>query len=393
MSKRTFDIIIAGGGVMGCAVAYNLLKKERHLKVAVVERDMTHARSSTALSDGNTRIQFNVKENILMSLYALEVLGSFVEEMTVDGDVPDIAFRQQGNMFIVDEVGVALARQGFDLQKSLGCEIEWLEPNAVRARMPLYNLAGCVAGTFGPRDGSISPLAVLMAYKKKAVSLGAAFLEAEIASFSKGATAVTGVKLASGETLKGGIIANCAGAWAAGLTRTVGVDLPVEPVMRQVYIVETEAKHEDIIPSLFFPSGLYVIHEGGGHFMCGKSYPDDPITVTDFSWSRKRFETLMWPELVEYLPTFERLRLRSGWAGLYAMNTIDGNALLGEWPELSGFYLANGFSGHGFQQCHAVGSYLADLILGRVPTLALAAFSPKRILEGKPVYEHPYKII
>jgi FAD-dependent oxidoreductase domain-containing protein 1 len=76
-----------------------------------------------------------------------------------------------------------------------------------------------------------------------------------------------------------------------------------------------------------------------------------------------------------------------GWAGLYAVNTLDNNAILGEWPELTGFYLANGFSGHGLQQAPAVGRYLAERFIGREPTLDLSALGPKRILENSPVGE------
>jgi glycine/D-amino acid oxidase-like deaminating enzyme len=126
--------------------------------------------------------------------------------------------------------------------------------------------------------------------------------------------------------------------------------------------------------------------------MCGKSLPDDPVGF-EFDWYRQTFTELLWPELVEYVPSFDRLKVARGWAGLYAVNTLDGNAILGEWPELQGLYLANGFSGHGFQQCHAVGRYIAELILGQPPTLDLSIFSPKRILENKPVFESERRII
>ena len=127
--------------------------------------------------------------------------------------------------------------------------------------------------------------------------------------------------------------------------------------------------------------------------MCGKSLPDDPITYDDFTWERQKFEELLWPELVELIPAFDRLKVTRGWAGLYEVNTFDGNAILGEWPELKGLFLANGFSGHGFQQCHAVGRYLAELITDRPPTLDLSIFSPQRILENKPVFEGKRRII
>ena len=93
------------------------------------------------------------------------------------------------------------------------------------------------------------------------------------------------------------------------------------------------------------------------------------------------------------MPAFDRLKINGGWAGLYAVNTFDGNAILGEWPALRGFFLANGFSGHGFQQCHAVGRYISELILGKPPSLDLSIFSPLRILENRPVFENERRII
>ena len=392
MSTTTYDVILVGGGVMGCASATYLLKADENLQVAIVEMDPTYARSSTTLSDGNHRIQFNLKENILMSLYGLEVLETFAEDMAVDGDQPDIAFRHQGNLYLVDEGGRPEAEQGLALQQSLGCQVEWLAPAEVIRRYPMLDPVGCVGATFGASDGTMDPHAVLMAYKNKAVSLGARFIQAEVAGLLKDDNQVTGVRLASGEKLAAKYVVNCAGAWAAQLAETAGITLPVQPVKRQVFVVETEAQPEGILPLILLPTGLYLIHEGGGHFMCGKSLPDDPIAF-EFTWDQGIFEDKLWPELVEYIPSFDRLRVASGWAGLYAVNTLDGNAILGEWPEMKGFYLANGFSGHGFQQCHAVGRYLTELILGHPPTLELSLFSPARILEDKPVFESQRRLI
>jgi glycine/D-amino acid oxidase-like deaminating enzyme len=113
---------------------------------------------------------------------------------------------------------------------------------------------------------------------------------------------------------------------------------------------------------------------------------EDPVGF-DFSWDDKRFLEILWPELAKFVPAFDTLRLVRGWAGLYAVNSLDGNAILGEWPELKGFYLANGFSGHGLQQAPAVGRYLSELITGRSLSLDLSPFSPQRVLENKPLSE------
>ena len=392
MTSQAFDVIMIGGGVVGCAISYYLLKAEPQMRVALIEMDPTYVKSSTLLSEGNLRVQFNIKENIQMSQYGLEALACFAEEMAVGDDKPDVAFRQQGNLFLVDEPGRAEAEEGLARQQSLGCQVEWLTPAQIQQHYPLYNLAGCVGGTLGHQDGTMDPNAVLMGYRNKIIALGAHFIQGEVIEILKKRHSVTGVRLASGETLIAKFILNSAGAWAAQIAQTIGINLPVQPVKRQVFVLETTAQPNRILPALFFPSGLYLIHENGGQFMLGKSLPDDPVGL-EFGWDRQRFVDLLWPELVDYIPSFDRLKVTRGWAGLYAVNTLDGNAILGEWPELKGFYLANGFSGHGFQQCHAVGRYIAQLMLGQAPTLDLSIFSPQRILDNKPVFESRRKII
>ncbi len=393
ISMKTYDMILIGGGVMSCATAYYLLKSNPKLRVAVVEMDPSYARNSSVLSDGNTRIQFNLKENILMSKYGDDVLKNFADEMAVGDDKPDVAFRRQGNLFIVDEGGREEAQEGMRLQQSLDCQVEWLAPAQVKSLYPLYDLAGCVGATFGARDGTMSPLAVLMAYRNKIIAMGAEFIHARVTAVQTQANRVIGVTLDNGDSLAANSILNGAGAWAAHIAQTAGVALPVAPTKREVTVVEINTQSDKILPAIFFPSGLYVMHEGAGLFTCGKSFDDDPIGTDDFEWRRERFEELMWQELAELMPAFDRLKIKSGWAGLYEVNTLDGNAILGEWSTLRGFYLANGFSGHGFQQCHAVGRYIAELMLHQTPTLDLSIFSPQRILDNAPVFESKRKII
>jgi glycine/D-amino acid oxidase-like deaminating enzyme len=204
---------------------------------------------------------------------------------------------------------------------------------------------------------------------------------------------VSGVRLASGDEFSAKFVVNSAGAWGQQMARTLGIELPVDPIKRHVFVLEANVEPGEVVyPLTVFPSGLYLIQEHANIFMAGKSLDDDPVGI-NFDFNRQLFIDRLWPELVEFIPAFDRLKITRGWAGLYAVNTFDGNAILGEWPELKGFMLANGFSGHGFQQCFAVGRYLAELILGQTPSLDLAIFSPQRILDNKPVFESAHKLV
>jgi len=386
VSHRELDVVIVGGGVMGCSVAYHLLAADPTLSVAVIEADPGYARASSTLSVGNARIQFSLQENIQISQYTFEVLERFAEEMMVEGEAPDVAFRREGNLFLIDEARWETAEKAFALQRQLGAEVEWWSPAQIRERFPLFDTTGVAGATFGPGDGHLDGYALLMGYRAKAVSIGASYLEGEVVEITLMAGKVSGVRLATDETLASPIVVNCAGAWAAELAATAGVRLPVDPVKRQVFVVDTEVKPVTPLPLVDLASGLYFRTEGDDRLLVGKSLAEDPVGF-DFAWEEKRFTEQLWPELAGFVPAFDRLKLLRGWAGLYAVNRFDGNAILGEWPELGGLYLANGFSGHGLQQAPAVGRYLAELITGSDPALDLSAFSPQRLLEGKSLAE------
>ena len=385
-NNQAYDVIITGGGIMGSATAYYLTKTDPSLKVVVVERDPTYARASTTLSMSNVRIQFSLKQNIQISQFAFQVLETFEDDMAVGDHTPKIYFHRDGNLFLVGEQNQKDARRAYDLQRSLGCRVEWWSPAEVKARYPLYETAGYVGATFGPDDGHFDAYAALMAYKAKARSQGAHYLTGEVVKIRTATGRVAGVDLGSGETLAGGCLVNCGGAWAAQIAETAGVKLPVIPVKRQVFALDTAVKPDGPLPLTVLLSGLYFRTETGGLILLGKSMEEDPVGF-NFSWDQQRFMEILWPELAEFVPAWDRLKLIRGWAGLYDVNTLDHNAIIGEWPEINGLYLATGFSGHGLQQGPAVGRFLAEIILNKPISLDLSSFSPQRILENRPLSE------
>ena len=386
MNTNTYDVVIAGGGIIGSSVAYYLMGADPTLKLAVIERDPSYSRASTTLSMSNVRIQFSLKENIQISQYTLEVLERFEDEMAVEDNRPKTYFHREGNLFLVDNDNHAAAEKAYKLQKELGCDVEWWSAKKIQQNFPLYDTSRMIGGTFSPGDGYFDAYAMLMGYKAKAKSFGAQYIDDEVVKIMSTAGRVSGIELASQKNIRTNCIVNCTGAWAAQVVATAGVNLPVEPVKRQVFTLDTAVKPQGSLPLTVLPSGLYFRTETGKVILLGKSMLEDPVGY-EFSWDDKRFMEILWPELVEFVPAFDRLKLVRGWAGLYAVNTLDGNAILGEWPEVKGLFLANGFSGHGLQQAPAVGRYLSELILKCPLSLDLSLFGPDRILDRKPLGE------
>ena len=380
------DLIVVGGGIMGTSTAYHLLSFEPSLKVTVVEKDPLYAYASTPLSLGGIRIQFTLKENILISLYAQEAYSRFEEEMAIGEERPFINYRKEGYLFLIEDSGRTAAKAALSFQSQMGGEVEWWTPDKIRARYPILSTEGFCGGTFGPRDGYLDPYAVLMGYRAKAKSLGAEFRADEVTEILRSQDRIEGVRLKSGTDLRAGAVVNAAGAWAGAVARTAGADLPVAPIRRQVFAFKPATPVGESLPLIIYPSDLYFRPETGGLILAGKSLKEDPVTF-DLSWQKERFEEIIWPELARVVPSFESLKLVRGWAGLYEMNLFDHNGIIGPWPELKGFYLINGFSGHGVQQAPAAGRHLAELILGKNPSLDLSRLGPQRILENQPLPE------
>jgi glycine/D-amino acid oxidase-like deaminating enzyme len=387
------DVVIVGGGVMGSSTAYHLLRATPSLSVVVVERDSGYAQASTVLSDGNVRIQFGLEENIRISQHAMEVLATFDDDMETSRHRPEVTARHQGNLFLADEASKPAALEGIELQTGLGCDVEWLEPGDIAVRFPaLGTVDGLVGGTFAQADGSVDPSAVLRGYRNKAIELGAEFVDDEVTTLIGGDDRVRGARLRSGGDLISPIVVVTAGAWTADLVRPLGVSLPVLPVMRTVYVVSTTVPTSGM-PSVFLPSGVYALPEGDRTWLIAWSRGEDPVGYDFTPAGRQRFTDLIWPELYRCLHVFDRLEVESAWAGLYAVNTLDGNAILGEWPEIEGLHLATGFSGHGFQQAPAVGRYLSELILDLMPTLDLSRLGCRRVLANEPLHEDARRLI
>jgi glycine/D-amino acid oxidase-like deaminating enzyme len=367
---------------MGSAVAYFLCADGHTGRVLVVERDLTFRHASSGLSVGGIRQQYGTAVNIHLSRASLEFYEGFSEHMQVRGNRPDIAFRQRGYLFLVDAAHWASMQRWHRVQREHGVEVALLTPGEARELVPDLNLEGIHGASFGWRDGHLDPGSVLQAFVRKAHDLGAGYLEDEVVGIEMLGGRVTGVATRRSGIIASPAVVNAAGPWAGVVARLAGLSLPVEPVRRQVYVFEPERVLSYELPLVIDASGIYFRHESGGRILTGRSFADDPHAF-DFTWDRDRFVTGIWPDLARRVPCFHQLRLERGWAGLYDMNVMDQNAILGAHPEVGGLFCIAGFSGHGFQQAPAAGRGVAELIrAGRFLTLDLSPLTPIRFATG-----------
>jgi len=382
VTTRTSDVVIVGGGVMGSAVAYFLRADGFAGRVLVIERDLSYRRASSGLSVGGIRQQYGTAINIQLSRASLAFYERFSEQMEVLGDRPDIAFRQRGYLFLVDAAHWPIMQRWHRVQREHGVEVALLAPEEARAFVPDLSLDGIHGASFGWRDGTLDPGSVLQGFVRKARHLGAEYLEDEVTDIGIVDGRVTGVATRRSGIIASSLVVNAAGPGAGAVARLAGVRLPVEPVRRQVYVFEPERALPYDLPLIIDVTGIYFRHEPGGRVLTGRSFADDPHAF-DFTWDRDRFFTGIWPDLARRMPCFHRLRLERGWAGLYDMNVVDHNAILGAHPEVGGLYCIAGFSGHGFQQAPAAGRGVAELIrAGRFLTLDLSPLTPARFTTG-----------
>lgn len=386
MGVASSDIIIIGGGVMGSSMAYHLLNEGLDGSVAVLEKDPTYEYASTALSMGGIRQQFSTKVNIDICLHGINVIERFGEEMAVEGEKANPEYRQVGYLFLGAENNWETLKRQYKLQKDLGVDVELLTPEDIKILFPDMSVESLLGGSYGPRAGYTDPYGILQGYLRKAKSLGADYLHTEVTEILRQGDRVYGIKTAKGERIESKVVVIAAGPWAAEVGAMAEVELPVDPSPKMVFHFDPAEKFDYTPPFFFSPHGHWCRPETGYQFICGKDNEVEP--GFRFDWERPYFEEIVWPELARLVPSFERLKLVGGWSGLYAVNRLDHNALVGSFPGIEGLYVAVGFSGHGLMQSPAVGRGMSELIrTGRYETIDLSPLGADRIFTDRRVVE------
>ena len=391
MSEQ-WDVVIAGGAIMGSSVAYHLMGElGPKARVLVVEKDPTYARSATTLSAASIRQQFSTPENIRLSQVGIAMIKDLKAEF---GPEADIGFHEKGYLTLASETGAAVLRANHAVQTAEGADIELIGPDEIARRHPWMALDGIALAAYGRSgEGWFDAYMWLDLIRKAARARGATYLHAAVTGLSRAGGRITGVTLSDGRTLACDSFVDAAGPAAGDVAALAGIVLPVEPRTRFGYVVhcrEAVPGLPMLIDGTVVASGVYVRPEGQYH-ICGVSPTEDEdrrAADDDFEVDYAPYEDVVWPALATRIPAFESLKLVRAWAGHYDFNTFDHNAVVGRHPEVTNFLFCNGFSGHGIQQGPAAGRAVAELIAhGGYRTLDLSVFGWDRLAAGRKVVE------
>jgi len=380
------DVVIIGGGIVGSSVAYFLLKEAPGLPVHVVEPDPTYEFASAVRASGGCRVQFTCDENIEMSKFGIAFIRDFDRTMATQASAAHADWVEGGYLFIVPPAQLAGLERSVRKQRAHGCVVELLTPAELKAKFPSMNVSDLGGGAYTPHDGWCDPHGLLWGFRRKAVELGAVYVEDRVEAAEADATKVRSVVLASGQRIEADAFVNACGAWAGAVAAKFGMQLPVAPMRRFEHYFTAGAPVE-ALPYVKDAARLAFRSEGKG-FSGGLVDGAEPRGF-NFDVDHGYFERVVWPAVAERFPAFEAAKCHRTWSGLYEQNELDGNPVIGPWTNgLPNLHTVAGFSGHGMMHAPAAGRGIAELIVhGQYRTLDLARLGYERIVAGKPYAE------
>ncbi len=387
--QTSYDVVIVGGAMFGSSVAWFLSDNpDFDGSVLVVEKDATYEFTSTAHTNSCMRQQFSREINVRISQFAAQFVKNFQDFMGNDPRVPALAFQSYGYMYLADNEPFAQTlRESQKVQAACGAGTKIMTPEEIKRDYPFYKVDDIVAGSHNLVDeGYFDGNSLFDWWKRSAKERGIEYVENEVVSMDKNTagTRVESITLKSGEVVSCGTVVNASGPRAVLTARMAGIEIPVEPRKRYTFIFDAEQSLDRDLPLTIDPSGVH-IRTDGTYYLAGCPPDDDPaVDYDDFVEDHSIWEQKAWPAIATRIPQFEAIKLINSWAGHYAFNVFDQNAILGHHTQVENFVFVNGFSGHGFQQSPAMGRGTAELVTyGEFRTLDLSPFSYSRIERGE----------
>ena len=355
---QTADVVIIGGGIVGSSIAWHLTEAGCR-NVLVLERESAQGKGSTGKSMGGVRAQFSTPVNVQMSLYSIPFYAKFEERLGHPS-----GYRDQGYLFVATkESHMTYLRENFERQAALGLTtVRLISAREIATMLPLLRSDDILGGSFCPTDGFVDPYSAMSGFMSRATEQGAMLRKkTEVIGVARDERGISSVETNSGR-ISTRTVVNAGGAWAAGIAKLAGIDLPVEPLRRMLVPSEPFDDFPHTSPMVIdMSNGFHFRPEGRGFLLAWNDPEETPGYKTDFE---PAFIEKILTRAANRVSVFENLAVnpKRCWAGLYEM-TPDHHAILGPVENLPGLFLANGFSGHGVMHAPATGKIVADLIV------------------------------
>ena len=352
--KNKADVVIIGGGVNGCSLAYQLAKEG--VDVIVVEKNYLSS-GATGTCGAGIRQQWSTKENTKLAIKSVKIFDNLSKELG-----QDIEFRQGGYLIAIhDDKEMKQAEKNVAMQRSLGLKVDILNPNEINDVVSILDVKGmrAIGATFCPADGHANPFKTTFAYADAARSKGAnIYTHTEVVDIKTENKRTSVVETDRG-AIKTDTVVNAAGVWSKKIAEMVGVKLPNVPFRKEILATERlKPTFEAMVIS--FKDGIYFSQQKEGQIVGGIPIPKEKSgyrTIPTFSFIQHMSKTL-----TRYAPVLRHVNILRHWTGFYDV-TPDARPILGEVKDLKGFIQCNGFSGHGFMLSPMVTKLLSDFIV------------------------------
>ncbi len=375
------DTVIIGGGINGCALAYQLSLRGK--SVILLEKNYLTS-GATGRCGAGIRQQWSTRENVQLAMSSVKLFEKLQYE-----EGWDIGLRQGGYLIAIhDEKELGQMEKNVQMQKSLGLDVALLDVKEITEIVPVLDVKGmhAIGATFCPTDGHADPFKTTYAYARAAVNLGAKLYPfTEVTGIETKDGRVSGVQTTRGR-IHTGIVVNAAGAWSKKIAEMVNVQIPNAPYRKEILVTERLQPLFDAMV-ISFRDGIYFSQLSDGQIVGGIPISDETPgykTVPTFVFLQHMAKTL-----TRYAPCLKYLTALRQWTGFYDV-TPDALPIVGKVDTVDGFIQCHGFSGHGFMIAPMITQLIAELLVdGKtsmpLERLELNRFKTKRLIREQNV--------